>query len=57
MIYSRTGKNIEAFAKYGIYHPQNEKEILFRPNLRFKVLQVTKQHHKTLITLEEIEKK
>jgi len=57
MIYSRTGKNIEAFAKYGIYYPQNEKEILFRPNLRFKVLQVTKQHHKTLITLEEIEKK
>lgn len=54
MIFSRTGKSVEEFAKYGTYHPQNEKEILFRPNLRFKVLQVTKQDAKTLITLEEV---
>ncbi|HEY8782805.1 MAG TPA: ADP-ribosyltransferase [Mucilaginibacter sp.] len=55
-IFSRSGKNIEEFAKYGINHPQNEKEILFRPNSRFKVLEVTKYEQYTLITLEESKK-
>ncbi len=52
-VFSRSGKDIEAFAKYGTSHPQNEKEILFRPNCKFRVLEVTKQGHKTLITLLE----
>jgi len=56
IIASRSGKSIEEFAKYGINHPQNEKEILFGPNLTFRVLDVTKQQHKTLITLEEVER-
>ena len=56
-IVSKSGKNIEEFAKYGIHHLQNEKEILFRPNLKFEVLEVTKQDQKTLITLEEVERK
>ncbi|GAA3976196.1 ADP-ribosyltransferase [Mucilaginibacter dorajii] len=53
-IFSRNGKDIEAFAKYGLYHPQNEKEVLFKPNSRFIILEVTKQGDKTLITLEEV---
>ena len=56
-IFSRSGKDIGEFAKYGIHHPQNEKEILFRPNLKFEVLEVTKQGETTLITLEEVETK
>jgi|GEM_PF-6688178 hypothetical protein len=56
-ILSRTGKNIEEFAKYGVHHPQNEKEILFRPNLKFEVLEITKQDQKTLITLAEVKRK
>jgi len=53
-IFSRSGKDIEAFAKYGTHHPQNEREVLFRPNCRFEVLEVTKRDNKTLITLEEV---
>jgi predicted house-cleaning noncanonical NTP pyrophosphatase (MazG superfamily) len=34
-IFSKRGKQIESFAKYGIHHPQSEKEVLFRPNCRF----------------------
>jgi hypothetical protein len=53
-IFSRSGKDIEAFAKYGAHHPQNEKEVLFRPNCKFGILEVTNQGNKTLITLEEV---
>jgi hypothetical protein len=56
-IVSKSGKDIEPFAKYGAHHPQNEKEVLFRPNTRFKVLEVTKEGKYTLITLEETRKK
>jgi len=53
-ILSRSGKNIEAFAKYGLHHSQNEKEVLFRPNCKFRVLEITKSGTATLITLEEL---
>ena len=53
-IISKTGKEIEAFAKYGSHHPQNEKEILFHPNCKFKVLEITKNDQQTLITSEEV---
>jgi hypothetical protein len=53
-ILSRSAKDIEEFSKYGSYHPQNEKEVLFRPNCKFKVLGVTKSDSYTLITLEEV---
>jgi hypothetical protein len=53
MIIGKSGKEIEKFAKYGEHHPQNEKEVLFRPNIRFKVLEITKSDNYTLITLEE----
>jgi hypothetical protein len=56
-IFSRSGKEIEGFAKYGVNHPQNEKEVLFRPNLRFRVLEITNHERYALITLEECEKK
>jgi len=53
-IICRTGKNIEQFAKYGIYHPQNEKEVLFKPNCKFKVLEITNQKQFAFISMEEI---
>lgn len=36
-LYSRTGKAIEEFAKYGLYTAQNEKEVLFNPGKKFRV--------------------
>jgi len=39
---SRSGKAIESYAKYGIGSGQNEYEVLFRPNRKFRVLEVTK---------------
>lgn len=53
-IYSRTGKAIEEFAKYGLYTAQNEKEILFSPGKKFKVLDITNEADSVLITMEEI---
>jgi hypothetical protein len=53
LIISKSGKDIELFAKYGFHHPQNEKEVLFRPNLGFRVLDITKEDKYTLIVLEE----
>lgn len=48
-IHSKTGKEIEKIAKFDI-----EKEILFRPNINFKVLEIGKEDNYTLITMEEI---
>jgi hypothetical protein len=53
-IYSRSGKEIEKIAMHGIHGTQNEKEVLFRPNKLFSVLEIAKQSDYTLITLEEI---
>ena len=53
-IISITGKEIEKFTKYGFYSCQNEKEILFRPNRKFTVLEVTKLNDSTLILMEEV---
>jgi len=54
VIYSRTGKEIEKIAKFGIYNPPNEKEVLFRSGRSFNILEVTKEQNHTLITMEEI---
>ena len=53
-IYSRTGKEIEKIAKFGIHGYPNEKEILFKPNRKFRLLEITKERTLTLITMEEI---
>ncbi|HEY8780983.1 MAG TPA: hypothetical protein VIM16_05145 [Mucilaginibacter sp.] len=45
---------IEKFAKYGFHSGQNEMEILFRPNRRFTILEVTKLNDVTLILMEEL---
>lgn len=34
---SKTGKSIEAVAKYGLYDPPNEKEVIFAPNTEFSL--------------------
>ena len=53
-IISQTGKDIEKFTKYGFHSGQNEKEILFRPNRKFAVLEVSKLEGSTLILMEEL---
>ena len=53
VIYSKTGKEIEKFAKFGIDNSSNEKEVLFKSGRTFNVLEVTKEGSYTLITLEE----
>lgn len=53
-IFSKTGKQIEKFSKFGLYSGQNEKEVLFLPNATFEVLAVSQVNSKTLIILEEI---
>ncbi len=54
MIFSKTGKQIEKFSKFGLYSGQNEKEVLFLPNTTFEVLDVLQSTTKTTIILEEI---
>jgi hypothetical protein len=51
---SRTGKDVEKLSKFGKGSLFNEKEVLFRPNRNFKVLEVTKESDYALITMEEI---
>lgn len=53
-IFSKTGKSIEKYAKFGLLSGQNEKEVLFLPNTQFEVLDVTYIDSQTLIILEEI---
>lgn len=53
-IQSKKGKDIQKIAKFGINSGQNEKEILFRANSKFNVLDITKENNKTLITIEEV---
>ena len=52
-LYSRSGKEIEKIAKFGTSNPQNEKEVLFKPNSRFKMLEITQETNYSLITMEE----
>lgn len=52
-IYSKTGKEIEKFAKFGLHNPPNEKEVLFKSGRSFNVLEVTKEKGYTLIIMEE----
>ena len=53
-ILSKTGKKIEALSCYGTNSPQNEREVLFKSNTKFSVLEVEKTRNKFKITLEEI---
>lgn len=56
IIKSKKGKNIEKIAKFGIddISGQNEKEILFRCNSKFKVLDIKEKNKKITIILEEV---
>jgi hypothetical protein len=49
-IISKSGKEIEKIATFGIYSPPSEQEVLFKPNRSFRVLEIIND----LITLEEI---
>lgn len=52
-MYSRTGKEIENIARFGKYNPPNEREVLFKPNRNFRILEITNEASYTLITMEE----
>lgn len=54
IIKSKKGKNIESIAKYGIDSGQNEKEILFMPGSKFKVLEINDSNENIVIKLEEV---
>lgn len=54
IIKSKKGKDIEKIAKFGIDSGENEKEILFSSNSKFKVLDIREENDKIIITLEEI---
>lgn len=53
-IFGKKGKSIENIAKFGTYSYDNEQEVLFRKNSRFKVSDITKRSKYTLITLKEL---
>ena len=53
-MYSRSGKEIEKIAKFGPSDPPNEKEVLFKFNRKFKVLEIKEETNYSLITMEEI---
>jgi hypothetical protein len=55
IISSKTGKDIERIAKYGTFNPPNEKEVLFKTNTKFKVLDIVKEKDLIEIILEENE--
>lgn len=48
------GRSVERLSKFGSNSSQNEKEVLFLPGTRFRVLGVTKERSYTLIRLEEV---
>ena len=54
-IFSRNGKDIEQFAKFGTGSGQNEQEVVFRPNTAFDVLDITSHNGMTFITLYEVD--
>lgn len=49
-IVSKSGKLIENISKFGIHNPPSEQEVIFRPNRKFRVLEIDTN----IITLEEI---
>lgn len=53
-ILSKSGKEIDEIAKFGKYGPQNEQEVLFRPNREFRILDIGQENGRTLITMEEL---
>jgi len=53
LIFCKTGKNIEALSYFGI-NIQNEREVLFKSKVKFKVLRFKEASNHFEITLEEI---
>jgi hypothetical protein len=51
VIYSKFGKDIEKYSKWDSSSGQNEKEVLFRPNSSFQVLNIDKDETKDFITI------
>ncbi|WP_231891210.1 ADP-ribosyltransferase [Arachidicoccus ginsenosidimutans] len=54
VIFSKSGKEIEKIAKFGIFGASNENEVLFKPNRNFRVLDIEQKENHLLITMEEV---
>ena len=53
-IFSKYGKDIEKYSRYDSSSGQNEREVLFRANSQFEVLNIDKSNDFITITLNEI---
>lgn len=53
IIHSKSAKEVEKVAKYGINSGQNEKEVIFLPNTKFEVLDIEQNEGKYVIYLQE----
>jgi ADP-ribosyltransferase exoenzyme len=53
-IVSKSGKEIDKIAKFGVHGHPDEKEVLFNPNCEFEILAITNETTYTLITMEEL---
>ena len=53
-IFSKNGKLVEIFSKFGINSATNEQEVLFMSNSKFAVLNVEDINNYVEITLQEI---
>ena len=54
IILCKQGKNIEQYSKYGTLSGQDEREILFRANSQFEIVDIDKSNTSIVITLNEI---
>lgn len=53
IIHSKSAKEVEKVAKYGINSGQNEKEVIFLPSTEFEVLHIEQDKGKYIIYLQE----
>ena len=53
-IFGKTCKLIENISKFGSQSVDNEREVLFQRDTSFKILDISKQGHYTIITLREV---
>jgi hypothetical protein len=51
---SKKGKAIEKIAKFRLYNPPNEQEVLFLCSTEFRILGMTKEPGYIMITMEEL---
>lgn len=53
-IFSRTGRDVELLSKYGTFGDINEKEVILKPNRKFRILEIGNKMGYQEITMEEV---